>query len=86
MLCEECYELTNNYQQINGINYCKSCTYKYMLMACPGENCNNIISLNGFDELDDVDNYTCTRCDTVFCNNCLIKDRNLIMCKECFNS
>lgn len=86
MLCDECCEFTREYLTINGNNYCRTCVDKYMLVACPGSSCNNVISLNGFDELDDVENYTCTHCDTVFCDNCIIKATNLKMCNECFNS
>lgn len=85
MLCEECFEFTDNYQSINGNNYCDACMRKYMLVPCPGLSCNNIISLNGFDELDDVENYTCTSCDTIFCDNCLVRAKNLKLCNECFD-
>lgn len=83
MLCDECCEFTNNYETINANNYCLTCIAKYMLSACPGEKCNNIISLNGFNDLDDIEDYICTFCDTVYCNNCIIRERNIIICKEC---
>ena len=85
MLCDECLESTTDYQSINGFNYCEACMKKYMLVPCPGS-CNNIISLNGFDELDDVENYTCTICDTAYCDNCIVRAKNIKMCIDCFNS
>lgn len=83
MLCDECCEFVNDYELINGNNYCRTCISKYMIAACPGESCANIISLNGFNDLDDIENYTCSFCDTVYCNQCLARDRNLLICKDC---
>lgn len=85
MLCEECCETTDDYQTINNGDYCNKCIDKYMLIPCPGAICNNIVSLNGFDGLNDVEDYTCSECDAVFCNYCLIKVGHLKMCNECFN-
>jgi hypothetical protein len=84
MICDECFEFTNDVEKINGNDYCKTCLEKYLLNPCPGEDCNNIISLNGFDELDDVEYYTCTSCDTIFCHNCIIRSTNIQLCKYCF--
>lgn len=86
MLCDECMDITNDYQTIANSHYCNYCVNKYMLSRCPGGICNNIISLNGYDELTDIENNTCTSCDTVFCDSCLVRAKNLKMCNECFNS
>lgn len=83
MYCDECIEPTNDYVTIVDNNYCRDCAYKYMLSKCPGELCYNVISLNGYD-IEDVENNTCTSCDTIFCGDCLVKARNLRLCKYCF--
>ena len=86
MICDECYNITDNYNTINNISYCLNCINNYMLIPCPGEFCNNIISLNGFDGINDTENNTCSKCDTIFCNDCLIKSNNIKMCNECFDT
>lgn len=86
MICEECSEITNEYFTISNNIYCINCVNNYMLAKCPSFLCSNVISINGYNELNDIDNITCTLCDTVFCENCLVKAKNIIMCKDCFNS
>lgn len=85
MICDECLEYTSNYHTIGNNCYCHNCKNKYMLVKCPGHYCNKIVSINGYDELDNIELNTCSSCDTVFCDNCLIKETNVIMCKDCFN-
>lgn len=86
MLCEECCEYEKNYIRINDRNYCGRCLVKYDIVSCPGEICSNLISLNGYDGLDDVDNNTCTKCNTIFCDNCIIRDSNIQLCYDCFDT
>lgn len=84
MLCDECQEITNNYYTIANNNYCQKCIDLYMLMKCPSHLCYEIISLNGFDGMYDTDENTCTSCNAIFCDFCLIRATNLIKCKDCF--
>lgn len=86
MICDECLDYSRNNINISGTNYCIECANKYLLRRCPGPLCNNVISLNGYDDLDDTEQYTCTHCDTIHCNDCLIRDTNILICKDCFNS
>lgn len=86
MLCDECYEYSDEYENMRGNTYCTKCINKYKLIQCPGYSCNSTISLNGYDDIEDIEENTCTECDTIFCNNCLVRARNLLLCKDCFNS
>ncbi len=86
MLCDECCEFTDNYTILKGNIFCRNCLQNYLLVPCPGNLCNNIISLNGYDNADDTENYTCTECDSIFCEKCLVKGYNVLYCKDCFNS
>lgn len=81
--CTECTEKVNRYIIIGYMPYCHDCINKYCLLKCPTNVCDNIISLNGYMEYDVYD-YTCTLCDTVFCNECIIKENNTIVCFECY--
>ena len=86
MFCNECLEYSRDGMTLSGNYYCIMCINKYLLRECPGSGCNNIISLNGFDDLDDTDENTCKNCDTIYCNDCLIRDTNILLCNDCFNS
>jgi len=85
MLCDECCENVGEYETINGNTFCTECMNKYVLVPCPGNYCSNIISLNGYNDMDDIDDSTCTSCENVFCKNCMVKAKNLKLCQDCFN-
>lgn len=86
MSCEECLEFTDNLYKISNNDYCEDCINKYMLVKCPGELCVNVISLNGYDELSDINNNTCSICDAVYCDDCFIRTTNVKICKDCLNT
>jgi hypothetical protein len=83
--CNECNEKTNESVMIGHTPYCFNCVHKYCLIKCPTEVCDNTISLNGYNNTEcDLDKFTCTLCNTIFCNECLIKQDSTIVCVECF--
>jgi len=89
MICDECQKyVTIKWSTLNNNNnnYCHDCIKKYMLIKCPGNLCDNIVSLNGYDGITNIELETCSVCDAIFCNNCLIRGKNFIICRECFNS
>jgi len=84
MICNECQNKVNDYQAINDIEYCIDCIHKYCLIPCPGSDCLEVVSLNGYD-IYDISETMCTSCNAVYCEYCIVKDRNITMCKDCFN-
>jgi hypothetical protein len=85
MYCEECNG-ENNCNNINDHILCYDCIYKYMLIKCPTNYCNNIISLNGYDGEFDVDLQTCFKCNAVHCDICIKKSKNNNICIDCLTS
>lgn len=83
--CHECQECIQDYYTISNNVYCLSCIDRYMLVKCPGDLCFNVISLNGY-EIEDTEDNTCTMCKTIFCDFCLVRAKNIRMCRDCFNS
>ena len=86
MYCNECLDHLDKYHVIGDNKYCYNCIDKFMLIKCPGSMCNNTVSLNGYDLMDDTDYNTCNICDAIFCNSCLKRDNMFKMCKDCLNS
>lgn len=86
MYCNECLETVENYNTIGSNNYCTDCINKYHLVKCPNDLCDNVISINGYDDMVEIENDTCSICDTIYCSECIIRDTNLQICTDCFNS
>lgn len=80
MYCEYCLEKNKKLIKISNNTYCIDCINTFRLVKCPEEECNNVISLH------ENENNTCTSCNTIFCNNCIISTNNLCLCNYCINS
>ena len=85
MFCDNCFEHTDNFYKILESVFCKNCVTHFSLIKCPNKQCKKIISLNGYNDLYDIEDNTCSACNVVFCNECFVKSNNLKICKECFN-
>ena len=84
MICSECQEFDNNYITIGNGSYCYYCTDTFKLVKCPSKKCNNVISLNGYDESFDTDSNTCNNCNIMVCDSCITRQRSKY-CNECIN-
>jgi hypothetical protein len=80
--CNECTNKVDICYYIGDSYYCIDCINKYMLIKCPSVDCNNIISLNGYNFNDTNDNI-CSSCEAQYCSECIIKNNNIILCKDC---
>jgi hypothetical protein len=89
MTCNNCLDAIqskNNIIKIAGGTYCRDCFTKYALRACPCRNCENVISLNGYDDEYDIEYDTCSICDTTVCGQCIINTKNMRVCKDCLHN
>lgn len=83
MFCSSCNEVLKELQPIGNSKFCYECIQKFSLVKCPNKYCNNVISRNGKDD-ERIDDYLCYICDTMYCDECLIKAGNTVTCVECF--
>lgn len=84
-ICESCQNLTNDYCTISNNTYCYQCADKYQLIKCPMTTCFEIISINGYNDTVDMDKNTCSWCNCVVCDYCIIRYQNDQKCRECIS-
>jgi hypothetical protein len=84
-LCDCCCNIEKDIRKIGKEQYCNNCIEQYQLDTCKTKKCTNIISYNGYDGAKDNDKNTCSICNRLFCDECIIKSQNLIVCVNCLN-
>jgi hypothetical protein len=82
-LCEECYEPVSSLVKIGENTFCKQCIANNKFQKCPMQYCNNIISLNGYNDSYDIDILTCDLCGYIVCKDCLTAFKNIKYCVNC---
>lgn len=84
MYCSECQEKSDNTIKIAKQRFCKPCIDNYKLTKCPNSDCTNVISMNGYNYMFNIDDLECDTCGYHVCEQCLVINKCNKYCKACF--
>lgn len=80
--CDECGKKTYT-TRVTEFNLCKTCQNTYQFAKCNTEECNNLISLNGYSYTYEPEDMICYKCKKMYCPYCLKFNSFDKYCKNC---
>jgi hypothetical protein len=85
MICDFCQKDTNQFFTLSYFHFCTKCLQDNKIVECPGQNCDQILSLNDNNNQVNIDDNKCSMCRQIMCNNCIKLYKNIKICNNCIS-